>query len=303
MPTAQDVKRIAEDIEVSYGERVAFLSDLFKETDNTLKTFRRQHQKMATDLWDFLTLDKDTREKLVKELRRENKKEFTVMAGKLANFLKKSRTATKQETASLIKDIKEFIKQTSEDVNLLAKETTNLLSGFHKEHQAMAKKTREELTSTAKRRVEEVRSQISAFAAEHKARSNKLRQELSSFQKGLKKTVKESRGMVIGDLQEARNSWQNLAKIMAAKREGKVVAPEKKIEEVPKKEVAEAAKAFTEGGLKEQAMRLISESPRGVTLPQLGKALRVPYIRLARPVSRLIKEGKVKKEDSQYFAV
>lgn len=245
MPIAQDVRKIAEEIEVSYGERVAYLSDLFAETNNTLKEFRRQHQKMTDDLWDFLVSDQDSRERLVKELRGKNKKDL----------------------------------------------------------EEMAKRTREELRSTTKKRTEEVKEMVSGFAKEHQARAEKLQQELLSFQDELKRKVKNMRAASIGDLKETQQTWQNLARIMAAKRAGKTVTPKEKIKEVPQKEVAEAAEAFAEGELKQQAMRLIVEAPEGMTLSEMGKALKVPYVRLARPVSELIKEEKVEKVDSRYFKV
>lgn len=245
MPIAQDIKNIAEDIEVSYGERITYLSDLFAETNNTLKEFRHQHQKMTGDLWDLLVSDKESRERLVKELRGKNKKDL----------------------------------------------------------EEIAKRTREELRSTTKKRTEEVKEMISGFAKEHQARTEKLQQELLSFQKELKRKVKDMRAASIGDFKEAQQNWQNLARIMAAKRAGKTVTPKEKVKEVPQKEVAEAAEAFTGGELKQQAMRLIAEAPEGTTLSEMGKALKVAYVRLARPVSELVREGKIKKEDSEYFKV
>lgn len=293
MPIAQDIKNIAEDIEVSHGQRVAFLSDLFKETNDTLKTFGRQHQKMASDLWDFLGSDREAREKTVQALRGKNQKELSEMAKKLTNFLKENRKAMKEETATLMAQIRDYL-------DSMEKEIANLLSEFQTERQQEANKMKKRLATTTRGRIEEVKELLTSFAAEHKERSRKLQEELTAFQKRLKRSVKEMRVPVIDDLKEAQKNWQNLAQIMAAKRAGKRVTPAEKIDNVPQKEVAEAAKAFTQGELKEEALHLISESPLGLTLPEMGKALKVPYVRLARPVSELVKEGRVKKENSQY---
>ena len=299
MPIANDMRNIAEGIEVSYGERVAFVSDLFKGTNETLKTFNREHQKMSTDLWDFLSSDRTNREKVlaslhgereaylsdlfktVSALRGKNKRELKTMAENLANFLKESTTATKKDTATLMGQIRESIE-------LIEKETGNLLSSFHVNHQVMANNLRnllEESTSATKKDTAELMTKI-------KGDISSIGKEVASLLSGFDR-----------DFKEARQNWQNLARIMAAKRTGKVVAPAKKIEGVAKKEVAQAVEAFTAGSLKEQILSLISGAPFGISLTKMGKVLGVAYIRLAKPASDLVKEGKIKKEDSGYSKV
>ena len=295
MPIAIDMKNIAEGIETSYGERVAFLSDLFKGTNETLKNFHREHEKISTDLWDFLTSDRTNREKVVASIQTKNKRELKTMAEQLANFLKESNSSLKKDTAKLMTQIRE-------DVSSMEKEIATLLSRFDKERQSMGKEMREELVSTTRGRIEQVKKMLATFSSEHEVHSKELRHQLSSFQKELESTVKEMRAPVIRDLKETKQNWQNLARIMAAKRAGKAVTP-KKIEGVAKKEVSEAVEAFTAGNLKEQILRLISDVASGITLTKMGKALRIPYIRLAKPASELVKEGKIKKEDSEYFKV
>lgn len=296
MSIAADMKTIVEGIEVSYGERAAFLSDLFKETNSALKTFHREHEKMATDLWDLLTSDRTAREKAVSALRGKNKRELKAMAGQLADFLKESATATKKGTAKLMAQI-------GEEIGSMEKEIAGLLSKFNKERRSMGKEMKEELASTARGRIGQVKKMLATFSAEHEGRSKELHHQLSSFQKEIESTVKEMREPVISDLKEARQHWQNLAKIMAAKRAGKAVTAAKKIEGVAKKEVTKAVEAFTAGTLKEQILRLISEATSGITLTKMGKALGIPYVRLAKPASELVNEGKIKKEDSEYFKV
>lgn len=299
MPIAADMKNIAEGIEVSYGERVAFVSDLFKGTNETLKTFHREHQKMSTDLWDFLSSDRTNREKVlaslhaereaylsdlfkvVSALRGKNKRELKAMAKQLADFLKESTTATKKDTAALMGQIRNSIE-------LIEKETGNLLSSFHANHQVMVKDLRnllEESTTATRKDTAKLMTQI-------KGDINSIEKEVASLLSGFDR-----------DLKEARQHWQNLARIMAAKRAGKAVTSAKKIEGVARKEVAEAVEAFTAGNLKEQMLRIISEAASGISLVKMGRALGVPYIRLATPASELIKEGKIKKEDSGYFKV
>lgn len=299
MPIANDMRNIAEEIEVSYGERVAFLSDLSKDTHDTLKTFHREHQKMAGDLGDFLSSDRTNREKDTAKLMIRIKgdisaiekevasllskfdREHKTMAERLTNFLKESTTASKKDTAALMGQIRESIE-------LIEKETGNLLSSFRANHQAMAKDLRnllEESTTASKKDTAKLMTQI-------KGDISSMEKEVASMLSGFDR-----------DFKEARQNWQNLVRIMAAKRSGKVVTPAKRIEEVPKKEIFEAVASFNAGSLKEQILHLLSETASGIGLSQMGRALRTPYIRLAKPVSVLVNEGKIKKEDSQYFKV
>ncbi|MDP3995899.1 MAG: hypothetical protein Q8P74_01490, partial [bacterium] len=200
---------------------------------------------------------------------------------KLVNFLKESTSATKKDTVALMGQIRESIE-------LIEKETSNLLSSFHVNHQMMADNLRnllEESTTATKKDTAELMTQI--------------REDINAIEK-------ETANLLSGfdrDFKEARQNWQNLARIMAAKRAGKVVVPAKKIEGVAKKEVAQAVEAFTAGSLKEQILSLISGAPFGISLTKMGKALGIAYIRLAKPASDLVKEGKIKKEGSEYSKI
>ena len=208
-------------------------------------------------------------------------REHKTMAERLTNFLKESTTATKKDTAALMGQIRESIE-------LIEKETGSLLSSFHANHRAMAKALRkllEESTTASKKDTAELMTQIKG--------------DISSIEKEVASLLSR----FDRDLKEARQSWQNLAKIMAVKRAGKAVTVAKKIEGVAKKEVVEAVAAFSAGSLKEHILRLISEATSGISLTKMGKALGIPYVRLAKPASELVNEGKIKKEDSEYFKV
>lgn len=296
MPIATDMKNIAEGIEISYGERVAFLSDLFKETNETMKTFHREHEKMSTDLWDSLSSDRDDRKKVVISLHGKNRRELKAMAEQVAHFLKQSNSSMKKDAAELMTRIRE-------DIGSMEKEIASLLSGFDKERQSMGRELRNELVSTTRGRIEQVKKILATFSAEHEAQSRQLRHQLSTFQKDLESMVKEMRASVMKDIKETRQNWQNLVRIMVAKRAGKAVTGIKRIEGVPQKEIFEAVAAFSAGSLKEQVSRLISEATSGITLARMGTALKIPYVRLAKPASELVKEGKIKKEGSEYFKV
>lgn len=292
MSIAQGIKSIAEDIEVSHDVRVAFVSDLFKETDETLKRFNREHHNMAVNIRDLLSSDRETREKTVRALRSENIKELTKMAEQLSNFLNDSRATLKKDTATLMTQIKN-------ELAALEKELSNFLSEFNKNHAAMALNMRTELSSATKQRIEEVQKTLANFASEHQALSDQLREDLSAFHSQLAKSVKEMRAPVISDLQEAKQNWQTLTKTMAAKR-GKKITPTPKRLKVPEKESARLVKP-SGTNLKGKVLELVTRHPQGITLPKMGEALNIPYIQLAMPAKELIAQGKIDKRNSNYY--
>ena len=261
MPIAQDMKKITEDIEVSYGARVAAISDLFKETQGTLDGFRQERYKMADELRSRLSSENSA---MVREFRGELKKmanELKEAAGDLGKFLSQSESQRKEDFKALLAEVRRL--QRARDGELTA-----FLASFRESHKKMAAQTRGELTRSRKDLKKAVSDMLSAFKADRK---------------------------------QARSYWQNLIRVLSARRAGRV--PPKKVKfEVPKRVEVEAEKAIGRGELKARTLTLIRENP-GINLSKLGKALKVPYITLAIPVSELVSEGRVKKEDNKYYPV
>ena len=258
MPTAQDMRKITEDIEVSYGARVAALSDLFKETQGTLDGFRQDRYKMADELRSRLSSENSA---MVREFRGELKKmanELKEAAGDLGKFLSQSESQRRENFKTLLAEIHRRQKARDEEL-------TAFLASFRESHKKMAAQTRGELTRSRKDLKKAVSDMLSAFKADRK---------------------------------QARSYWQNLIRVLSARRAGKAV---RKVE-VPKRVEVEAEKAIGRGELKARTLTLIRENP-GINLAKLGKALKVPYITLAIPVSELVSEGRVKKEDNKYYPV
>jgi hypothetical protein len=50
MPGTSRINSVTEDIEASYGRRIAAVADIVKETHQTLGNFHREHDKMAHEL-------------------------------------------------------------------------------------------------------------------------------------------------------------------------------------------------------------------------------------------------------------
>ena len=294
MPIANQVKSLAEDIEASYGTRMAAVSDIVKETRQTLGNFNREHQKMADDLKSSLSADNRDRVNEVEKIRAENVRDLKEMAHKLAELLSSSEKGRLEVFATLIEDIKVA-------VEAIEKDTAKTLADFRSSHREMSEAQRAELVRTTKERIGEVSKKLAEFGREHQEMARQLRGELSSFQKKLESIVREMRAPVIADLKEAKRNWQNLARVMAAKRAGKPIPSPRAEMGVPAAVKEEAKKAFEGGELKERLLKVIQANPGGIKLSQIGKVLGIALIRAAKPIRELLAEVKVTKRDSKYL--
>jgi len=268
MSIANQVKSLTENIEASYGTRITAVSDIVKETHQTLGNFNRGHKKMADDLRDLLSAS--GKERSVSE--KERIEEFTTLIGEIKGA-----------------------------VTAIEKDTAETLADFRSSHKEMSEAQGAELVKITKERVEEVSQKLSEFGREHQKMARQLRGELSSFQKKLEREVAEMRAPVIADLKEARRNWQNLAKVMAAKKVGKPIPGAKTEMGVSQAVKEEAEEAFGTRELKERVLKVIQAHPGGITLPEIGKVLRIAYIRISRPIKGLLEEMVVTKRDSEYF--
>jgi len=294
MPIANQMKSLVEDIEASYGARVVAVSDIVKETKSSLGSFHRAHKKMADDLRDSLSTNNSGRVSEVGKMRAENVEELKEMVQELARFLSSSEKERIEEFTTLIGEIKGA-------VTAIEKDTAETLADFRSSHKEMSEAQGAELVKITKERVEEVSQKLSEFGREHQKMARQLRGELSSFQKKLEREVAEMRAPVIADLKEARRNWQNLAKVMAAKRVGKPIPAARAEMGVSQAVKEEAEEAFETGELKERVLKVIQAHPGGITLPEIGKVLRIAYIRISRPIKGLLEEMVVTKRDSEYF--
>lgn len=260
MSIAQGMKNIAEDIEISSGERMSWLADFIKDTHQTMGRIHRENTEAAEAV-----------AKLLAHFRGDHK----AMAKALDAFLDKSESTRMADFKGMLSSIQSRQKGREKEVALLIKR-------FEDELSEMTTKTKALLSQSESKRLAEFKRTLAAIKSRQRAREEETADLLAAFQK---------------DIGESRRHWENLAKIMAAKRAGKRVP----LAQVPKK-VKEAAKeAFGWGELKVKALPLIEESPQGINLRQLSSKLKVHYIRLARPIKELLDEGKVIKKGSLYF--
>lgn len=268
MNIANQVKSLTEDIEASYGGRIAAVSDIVKETRQTLGNFNQEHKKMAGDLNKSLAANSSGRVSEVRKLRAENTKQLKEMAKDLLNFLASGKSERKEEVGELLKEIRGFIR------------------GMEKE---------------SIERADKVKDLLKSFAQEHQERAVSLRRELSSFQRHLSSVVEDIRAANSSDHRQARTHWQNLAKVMAAKRVGKSIPALRAQLGVPAAVKEEAEEVFEEGELKERVLRVIQAHPGGIKLAEIGKVLGIAFIRAAKPIQELLAEVKITKRDSDYL--
>lgn len=268
MPIADQVKLLTEDIETAYGARIAAVSDIVKETRQTLGNFNREHQNMAGDLKRSLAANSSGRANEVHKLRAENTEQLKEMAKDLLSFLSSANSERKDEVVKLMNEIRGFIR---------------------------------EVEKGSEERTDKVKDLLSNFSQEHQERAASLRGELSSFQRNLSSVVEDMRAVNSSDHRQARTHWQNLAKVMAAKRAGKSIPSPRAEMGVPEAVKEEAEEAFEEGEIKDRVLRVIQAHPGGIKLVEIGKVLGIAFIRATKPLQELLAEVKVTKRDKEYL--
>lgn len=308
MPIASQVKSLTEDIEASYGARVAAVSDIIKETQQNLGSFRHAHQRMASDLRGFLSSDLTGRVTWVQKRRAENVKELKEMAKNLKEMAKNLSEHLSLSEKERVEEATALLRKIKGVVGTIEKDIANTLSDFRSSHKEMAAGLKAALSRETKERINKVKDLQTKFTQEQKERASSLDRELSSFRRNLEKMVEEMRTDFFSDHCQARTHWQNLAKVMAAKRAGKPIPGARAEMGVSTAVKAKAEKTFQEGeektfqeGLKVGVLAVVQAHPGGIRLTEIGKALNVAYIRVTKPLKQLVVEMRITKRDSEYF--
>jgi DNA-directed RNA polymerase subunit F len=138
MSISSATKSLAEDIEASYATRIAGVSDIVKETHQTLENFQRENKETANTLRNELSSSE-----------RDRRQEFSTFIGNI-----------KDEVATIEKD------------------TTQMLADFKHDHKEMADTLKNDLSSSERDRKqefstfignirEEVATTIAGIATDH----------------------------------------------------------------------------------------------------------------------------------------
>jgi Mn-dependent DtxR family transcriptional regulator len=173
-----------------------------------------------------------------------------------------------------------------------------MLGGFSANRMAMAKDTRdtlEDFTARLKKDVAEIRldavNMVHEIADERVARNIELTLMLADF--------KKQRIPFQEDLSEAHGIWQSHMGNEHPYARPKIKTVHKATK-APRKESAKP-KQSTDHGLKEKVLKVINNSPKGITLTKAGKKIGVEWRTLIRPAKDLLKVGDVRKKDTHYF--
>lgn len=132
MPATSRIKSVTEDIEASYGLRIAGVAAGVKETHQTLGNFHREHNTMAHELKRSLAASE-----------RERKKEFA----RLMKGIQGERAAIEKDTAQT-------------------------LAGFRSEHREMAGALKSELVSFQRNLSSTVEDMLAGFSTDHRQAHN-----------------------------------------------------------------------------------------------------------------------------------
>lgn len=191
----------------------------------------------------------------------------------------------------------------------LGRESTVMLGGFHATRMAMARETEatlQDFTASMRKDVNDIRidatNMVHGFADERVTRGIELTSLLKSYTDGIIQDVQylmgenqKQRRVVQEDLSDAHEIWQNQAQ---------QVKPHLQATPKPDRKMAEKAGIPPDEGdpkLKEKVLKVIRNSPKGISLPNAGKKIGVEWRRLVRPAKELLKEGEVQKRDTHYF--
>jgi gas vesicle protein len=163
----------------------------------------------------------------------------------------------------------------------------------------MGKELRKELEEYTSGIEKDVAGLLSDFANDREKMGSAVRKELGEYTSGIKKDVGSllsefsgARMETVKELKEIHEEWLRMVKPRAEVK--KKVAEEEEEEEVEVEEVEL-------GELKDKVLEIITSCPRGISLTGIGLKLDVEWRKLIRPAKDLLDEGKIRKEDLNYF--
>jgi len=189
-----------------------------------------------------------------------------------------------------VESARETAKQLKKDVANIRIDANNLIHGFAEERLANGI----ELSRTLK-----------SYHDERLVNGIELSRMLKSYHDGITQDVQQLMDPIKEDLAEAHAIWQSHVnhEHPYARPGLKTVHKVKtvhKATKAPRKE-REKPKQSADYGLKEKVLKVINNSPKGITLTKAGKKIGVEWRTLIRPAKDLLKVGDVRKKDTYYF--
>ena len=166
--------------------------------------------------------------------------------------------------------IVEDMRNLREDIVVSRLSRVEVVNGIRKDARTIVKEDKEYVSG--------IKKGVSDLRKEHREHISGIKKEVADLISG-STTIRK----------EMHEAWQKIKPIV----EAKVEAPVEEIE-VEEPELGE---------LKEKVLEIITSCPHGISLTGIGLQLGVEWRKLIRPAKELLNEGKIRKEDVNYFPV
>ncbi len=282
------MKNINDDIKIINAEVLA----IFKNTNELLENFDKQHTNMSAELRAELGKNLAERveytrnmlhgfQKRLSEISKENQK----MAQKLRKDLANGEASRMNEYKGLLKDIHNSIKAISKEVKGIQKANNNLIGDYSQERsQGAAEWNKMQDTIAQLRKTGVVKPAKGAVKAEKK------------------KVVKSEE--IAEPVVQIVETAEPLIVAASAPIETQIEFPVETAKEAPA-EVLPKAKAKVEAPmtLEEKVLDYIGKHPMGVKISEMEQPLGETRMKLGFIAKALLDEGKVQKMDNVYFPI
>lgn len=174
-------------------------------------------------------------------------------------------------------------------------DTKKTLQDFHKDHQHMSSKQAKDLAKGESDRLKDFKAMMG---------------DIQKYVSGIVSDTKKLLSEYSSDMMKTSNIWNGMSKTMAKARKAGAVAPKAEAKARPVVEaeaIKEAAKEVEkeevspEMDLEEKILGFIKSHREGVKVGDMETALGATRMRLGMVAKKLLDEGKVRKEENQYF--
>lgn len=224
MQTADDMRRIAEEIVSSYESRIANVAMIIDNTHKIIENFKSNRNEMNNHLKERLAKEKTLRKKdfdimienvLLMQDRREEEvrdllKTFLEEQKEMAEIIKKQladgNKVRLEDFQNLLDSIRTRQTQRGNEVNIMLKE-------FHEEYEEMTKSLNELLRKGESVRIQDFKLMLKEIKTKQMNRSKEVREKLVEFTK---------------EREEMASNWNKLCNIMANKRNANLKKTHKK---------------------------------------------------------------------------
>jgi len=285
MGTANDIKKLGEDIVADYDVRVKAIGVLVKDTHKMLKGFQAEHKEMATNLRGELAKGEEKR-----------LKDFRATMAEIKKFV-----------ADMVEVTAKLMEQIRKEQGERNKAVADLLEKFAKDHEVMAAELKQSLAKGETDRLEDFKEMmkgIQKYVADVVKETKRLMDEIRARQDERNKEVLDLLQEFQTEREKMAANWQALTVKMAKKR-GIMPKMEAEVKVRPVKEaikeVIEEEEVTPDMDLDEKMLQFIKKHPKGVRVGDMEETLGVVRMRLGVIAKKLLEEGKIRKEENMYF--